>query len=61
MNTTVNEAELSEMTKRNNEQIDADSIGVLTSFTCQQNGSVSREQLQSWWKKLHGTDHCVLE
>jgi hypothetical protein len=20
----------------------------------------SREQLQSWWKKLHGTDHCVL-
>jgi hypothetical protein len=24
------------------------------------NGSVSREQLQSWWKKLHGTDHCVL-
>jgi hypothetical protein len=24
------------------------------------NDSVSREQLQSWWKKLHGTDHCVL-
>jgi hypothetical protein len=24
------------------------------------NNSVSREQLQSWWKKLHGTDHCVL-
>jgi len=35
-------------------------------FTTQQesspsnNESPSREQLQSWWKKLHGTDHCVL-
>jgi hypothetical protein len=24
------------------------------------NDFVRREQLQSWWKKLHGTDHCVL-
>ena len=24
------------------------------------NESASREQLQAWWKKLHGTDHCVL-
>jgi hypothetical protein len=60
MNTTVDEAEVAEITKRNHEQSDADSTELLTSCNCQQNGSVSREQLQSWWKKLHGTDYCVL-
>ena len=60
MDTTVDETELAEMTKRNNEQIGAGLIGRSIRFNRRQNGSVSREQLQSWWKKLHGTDHCVL-